>query len=402
MDRIELINQLKTSAESKIVLIVMDGLGGLPLTPDGKTELEEAETPNLDELAKVSELGLSTPISPGITPGSGPGHLSLFGYDPLAYQIGRGVLEALGIGFDLTSRDVAARGNFCSIDPDTGLITDRRAGRIPTEKCVELVEMLRDISLPGVEVVIEPVRDYRFVLVLRGDNLFDGLTETDPQKVGLAPLPIEPTRPEATSTADLFNQWMVKAREILENERPANGANLRGLAKAPALPLFPDVYGLRAGAIATYPMYRGVARLIGMEILPTGETSQSQVDTLTENWSDFDFFFFHVKKTDSAGEDGNFEAKIKVIEEFDALLPNIRRLDPDVILITGDHSTPALYKSHSWHPLPTLLNSKLIRPDSQETFGERPCALGGLGHISHIDLMPLAMANAGRLAKFGA
>ncbi|MBW2623215.1 MAG: 2,3-bisphosphoglycerate-independent phosphoglycerate mutase [Deltaproteobacteria bacterium] len=402
MDRIELINQLKTSADSKIILIVLDGLGGLPLAPDGKTELEQANTPNMDELAKVSELGLSTPISAGITPGSGPGHLSLFGYDPLAYQIGRGVLEALGIGFELTPRDVAARGNFCSVDPETGLITDRRAGRIPTEKCAELVDMLKSITLPGVEIFIEPVRDYRFVLVLRGDDLFDGLTETDPQKIGLAPLPVEPIRPEAKVTAALFNQWLVKAREILKDERPANNANLRGLAKTPDIPLFPDVYGLRAGAIATYPMYRGVARLIGMEVLPTGETGESQAETLTRHWSDYDFFFFHVKKTDSAGEDGNFEAKVKVIEEFDALLPKITQLGPDVIMITGDHSTPALLKNHSWHPLPVLFNSKFIRPDSQVSFGERPCASGGLGHLSHVDLMPLAMANAGRLVKFGA
>ncbi|MBW1710785.1 MAG: 2,3-bisphosphoglycerate-independent phosphoglycerate mutase [Deltaproteobacteria bacterium] len=402
MDRLELIKQLKIPAETKILLVVLDGLGGLPLTPDGKTELEQANTPNLDALAQISELGLSVPILPGITPGSGPGHLGLFGYDPLKTQIGRGVLEALGIGFDLTQKDVAARGNFCSLDPETGFITDRRAGRIPTEKCVELVGMLKDISLPGVEVFIEPVKDYRFVLVLRGDDLHDGLTETDPQLVGVPPLPVEPTRPEAKATADLFNKWLNQASNILADQRPANGANLRGLAKTPDLPLYQEVFGLKAGAIATYPMYRGVARLVGMEVLPAGETIASEVETLAENWSDYDFFFFHVKKTDSAGEDGDFEAKAKVIEEFDAVLPDIMALNPDVILITGDHSTPALWKSHSWHPLPVLLNSKYIRPDSSREFGERACAAGSLGHISHMDLMPLAMANAGRLTKFGA
>ncbi|MBW2061641.1 MAG: 2,3-bisphosphoglycerate-independent phosphoglycerate mutase [Deltaproteobacteria bacterium] len=402
MNRIDLIKQLKIPAETKIILIVLDGLGGLPLTPEGKTELEQARTPHLDALARVSELGLSVPILPGITPGSGPGHLSLFGYDPLAYQIGRGVLEALGIGFNLTPRDVAARGNFCSLDPETGFITDRRAGRIPTEKCIELVGMLKDISLPGVEVFIEPVRDYRFVLVLQGDDLADGLTETDPQQVGVPPLPVEPTRPEAKATADLFNRWLSRASEILADQRPANGANLRGLAKAPDLPLYPEIYGLKAGAIATYPMYRGVARLVGMEVLPTGETTASEVETLSKYWSDFDFFFFHVKKTDSAGEDGDFEGKARVIEEFDAVLPDILKLNPDVIIITGDHSTPALLKNHSWHPLPVLLRSKYIRPDHHQEFGERACATGGLGHIRHVDLMPLAMAHAGRLTKFGA
>jgi len=253
-----------------------------------------------------------------------------------------------------------------------------------------------------VEVFIEPVKDYRFVLVLRGDNLFDGLTETDPQQVGVPPLPVKPLRPEAAATAQLFNQWLKQASEILADQRPANGANLRGLAKAPELPLYSEVYGLKAGAIATYPMYRGVARLVGMEVLPTGETIASEVETLTRHWPDYDFFFFHVKKTDSFGEDGNFEGKIKVIEEFDALLPDMLALEPDVIIITGDHSTPALWKSHSWHPLPVLLKSRYIRPDGTREFGERACMSGGLGHLQHMDLMPLAMANASRLVKFGA
>lgn len=402
MDRISLIKDLKISAQTKIMLVVMDGLGGLPLTPDGLTELEAAGTPNMDGLAGISDLGLSIPIEPGITPGSGPGHLGLFGYDPLAHQVGRGVLEALGIGFELTPRDVAARGNFCTIDLKTGLITDRRAGRIPTEKCAELVGMLKGITLPGVEAFIEPVKDYRFVLVLRGDDLYDGLTETDPQQTGLPPLPVEPTRPEAKRTAELFNQWLARAREILADQQPANGANLRGLAKYPDLEPFPEIYGLKSAAIAAYPMYRGVARLTGMEVLPTGETVAEQIETLTEHWSEFDFFFFHVKKTDSAGEDGNFEAKVKVIEEFDSLLPKILDLKPDVLIITGDHSTPAKWKSHSWHALPVLLKSDYVRPGADQTFGERKCALGSLGQIRHVDLMPLAMAHAGRLEKFGA
>ena len=402
MAALTLIRELAIDGETKILLLVMDGVGGLPTTPEGETELEAAETPNLDALAARSICGMSTPVAPGITPGSGPGHLSLFGYDPLEYEIGRGVLEALGIGFDLQPQDVAARGNFCTIDPETGLILDRRAGRIPTEVGARLCEKLRAIDLPGVETFVEPVKEYRFVLVLRGEGLVDGLTETDPQQVGKPPLPVKPTRPEAAETAELFNQWLAEARKLLADEHPANGCNLRGLAKDPGLPLMPDIYGLRCGAIATYPMYRGVAKLAGMDVLPTGSTIEEEVETLKAHWADYDFFFFHVKKTDSAGEDGDFERKVEVIEHLDRVLPEILDLGPDVVIVTGDHSTPAVWKSHSWHELPMLLWSNYVRRDATTAFGERPCMAGGLGHIRHVDLLPLAMANAGRLTKFGA
>jgi 2,3-bisphosphoglycerate-independent phosphoglycerate mutase len=402
MADLSLMHELAIEGQTKILLLVLDGLGGLPMTPDGPTELEAAHTPNLDALAARSICGLSTPVAPGISPGSGPGHLSLFGYDPLRNEIGRGVLEALGIGFDLQPDDLAARGNFCTLDPETGLITDRRAGRIPTEVGARLCEKLRQVRLPGMEIFVEPVKEYRFMLVLRGEGLYDGLTETDPQQVGKPPLPVEPLRPEATHTAELLNQWMAEARKLLADEHPANGCNLRGIAKDPGLPQMPEIYKLRCGAIATYPMYRGVAKLAGMDVLPTGETIEAEVETLGRHWADCDFFFFHVKKTDSRGEDGDFDAKAQVIEHFDAVLPDILAFEPDVVIVTGDHSTPALWKAHSWHELPVLLWSKYIRPDGVKTFGERPCMAGGLGHIQHTDLMPLAMAYAGRLTKFGA
>jgi len=402
MADIDLMRELAIEGHTKILLVVMDGLGGLPLTPDGPTELEAAHTPNLDALAARSICGMSTPIAPGITPGSGPGHLALFGYDPLEHEIGRGVLEAIGIGFDLQPDDLAARGNFCSLDPETGVITDRRAGRIPTEVGARLCEKLCQIRLPGVETFVEPVKEYRFMLVLRGGGLYDGLTETDPQQVGVPPLLVEPLRPEAADTAELLNRWMAEARKILADERPANGCNLRGIAKDPGLPQMPEIYKLRCGSIATYPMYRGVAKLAGMEVLPTGEDIEAEVETLRQHWADYDFFFFHVKKTDSRGEDGDFDAKAKVIEHFDAVLPDILALEPDVVIVSGDHSTPAVWKAHSWHELPVLLWSKYIRPDAVKEFGERPCMAGGLGHIHHPDLLPLAMAYAGRLAKFGA
>ncbi len=401
MKQIDLMKELHIPSDKKILMLVLDGLGGLPFR-DGKTELETARTPNMDRLCKDAVCGLSTPITPGITPGSGPGHLALFGYDPLEYTIGRGVLEALGIGLVLTPTSLAARGNFCTLDPATGVITDRRAGRIPTSKCAELVEKLKGITIEGVRTVVAPVKDYRFALILDGEGLEEGLTETDPQKTGLKPLKVEPLHEGARKSAALLNEWVEKAFEVLRNESPANGCTLRGIAKDPGLPSYREVYGLKACAIATYPMYKGLAKLVGMDVLDAGETIQSEVETLKKTWNDYDFFFFHVKKTDSAGEDGDFDAKVKVIEEVDAVFPDIVSLRPDVLIITGDHSTPSALKSHSWHELPVLIWAADIRPDAVSGFGERQCMAGGLGHIRHTDLMPLAMAHADRLTKFGA
>jgi len=398
----DLMTKLNIPGQAKIVMLVMDGLGGLPMEPGGPTELEAAHTPNLDALAAESICGLSVPIAPGVTPGSGPAHLALFGYDPLRYEIGRGVLEACGIGFPLGPDDVAARGNFCTVD-EKGLITDRRAGRIPTEKGAQLCQILRDIQLPGVETFVEPVKDYRFVLVLRGEGLCGGLTETDPQQLGVAPRKVEALIPEAQPTAELFNQWVAQARGLLADQHPANMVLLRGPDKTPLLPSMAEVYGLKAAAIASYPMYRGVSKLVGMDVLETGETVEDEVETLRAYWAEYDFFFFHVKKTDSAGEDGDFARKAAVIEHVDeVVIPVVVSLQPDVLIVTGDHSTPALLRSHSWHPVPTLLRSRYCRPDPVRTFGERACMGGGLGVFPATDLMPLAMANALRLTKFGA
>lgn len=401
MKQIDLMKELHVQSDKKILMLVLDGLGGLP-DEKGATELESARTPNLDKLCKESICGLSTPVAVGVTPGSGPGHLGLFGYDPLEYQIGRGVLEALGIGLVLTPNSLAARGNFCTLDPATGVITDRRAGRIPTEKCSELVNKLKAITLNGVKITVEPVKDYRFALILEGDGLDEGLSETDPQKTGLKPLKVEPLHSGAKKSAQLLNAWIEKAFAVLKDEKPANGCTLRGIAKDPGLPSYKQVYGLKSCAIATYPMYKGLARLVGMDVLDAGETLASEVKTLKDSWAKYDFFFFHVKKTDSAGEDGNFEAKVKVIEETDAYIPEIMALRPDVVLITGDHSTPSALKSHSWHELPVLLYANNIRKDAVKEFGERACMAGGLGHIRHVDLMPLAMAHADKLTKYGA
>jgi len=401
MNQIDLMKELHIESDKRIILLVMDGLGGLA-GKDGKTELEAAHTPNMDSLSKDSILALSTPVAPGITPGSGPGHLALFGYNALEYQIGRGVLESLGIGLELGANSLAARGNFCSLDPSTGAITDRRAGRIPTEECSRLVNILDQINIEGVEITIRPVKDYRFVLVLQANDLNDGLTETDPQKTGVKPLSVKPLSTEARKSSEVLNLWLKKAFDLLKSERPANGCTLRGIAKNPNLPSFKEIYGLNACAIATYPMYKGIARLVGMDVLDAGDTIETEFKTLKANWEAYDFFFFHVKKTDSAGEDGDFDAKVKVIEETDRIIPDIMSLNPDVVVITGDHSTPCSLKSHSWHELPVLLYAENIRIDSVQEFGEGSCVKGGLGHIRHTDIMPLAMAHAGKLTKYGA
>lgn len=401
MVHIEVIKNLAQKTDSKIVMAIVDGLGGLPHPDTGKTALESARTPNLDALAARSNCGLVEPVGIGITPGSGPSHLALFGYDPLRYEIGRGVLEALGVGVELERTDVAARGNFCTVD-ESGVITDRRAGRIPTEKNRELVEMLREIRIDGAEVILEPGKLHRFVAVFRGEGLSGDVEDTDPQHVGEKPKPALPRTPEAERTAALINQWLDKAKAVLRDKHPANMVLLRGFAKHPDIPSMSQAFKLNPAAIATYPMYRGVARLVGMQVLETGATIEDEVRTLRENFAKFDFFYLHVKETDSAGEDGDYARKVKVIEDFDRNLPAILELGPDVLVVTGDHSTPATLKAHSWHPVPFLIFSKWVRPERISGFGETACAGGTLGTFPSLGVLPLAMAHALKLAKFGA
>ena len=397
----DLIQELREPARSKIVMIVADGLGGLPLEPGGKTELETARRPNLDACVRVGTSGLSIPVLPGITPGSGPGHLGLFGYDPLEYRIGRGILEALGINFPVGPKDVAIRGNFCTLAPD-GTISDRRAGRPTTERCVEIVQKLRTIHVPDVEVFVEPVKEHRFVVVFRGEGLGGAVADTDPQAVGVPPLAAVATDPASEKTAAVANAFIRQAHEILRNETPTNGLTLRGFATYPKIRTFADVYGLRAAAIAVYPMYKGLARLVGMEILDAGQTLAEQVACLKRHWQEYDFFFLHYKYTDSTGEDGNFPAKVEQIERFDAVIPEIRALGPEVLIVTGDHSTPSKMRSHSWHPVPTVIVADHCRTDGVTEFTESACLRGGLGQFEAKYLMLLAMAYAGRLGKYGA
>lgn len=393
---------LVQDADTKIVLLVLDGLGGLPQDTGGPTALEAAQTPTLDRLAGEGTCGLIEPVGPGITPGSGPGHLALFGYDPLSYRVGRGVLSALGIDFDLRPDDVAARGNFCTVDAE-GRVTDRRAGRIDDDRNAELCRRLREIDVEGVELFVETVSEHRLLLVLRGEGLDGDVADTDPQATGVEPHRPTPRSPEAERTARVVARFLDEARGRLSEEEDANMVLLRGFDHRPDWPRFQRVFGLRAAAVADYPMYRGVSRLVGMEVLEDAPGVEAQVATLQKRWSDFDFFFVHDKRPDSSGEDGDFPRRVSVIEEADRHVSHLLDLEPDVFLVTGDHSTPAVLGRHSWHPVPALLWSKTARPDRLPSFSERTCRGGGLGPARPAtDLMPLALAHARRLRKFGA
>jgi len=394
------LKKLATKTDSKMILIVMDGLGGCQ-NETGKTELETASHPNMDALAKKSICGLSDPISAGITPGSGPAHLSLFGYDPLKHEIGRGLLDTLGIDFHFTPGDLAARGNYCTVD-DKGIITDRRAGRISTEKNIELCKKLDGMEIDGVKIFAMPVKEHRFSVIFRGKNLSAQLLDSDPQKEGLKPLDAVATEKSAESSAKIVNKFIEKVEQILKNEKPANMVLLRGFSKMVNLPKFQDVYKLNPACIAIYPMYKGLARLCGMEVIKDCETIESEFETLAKNFNKYDFFYIHIKQTDSSGEDGDFQRKVKVIEQVDRSIPLLTNLNPDVIIITGDHSTPAVHAGHSWHPVPILIYSKKCRFDKVERFSEIDCIAGGLGRINARDVMPLALANAGKLLKYGA
>jgi 2,3-bisphosphoglycerate-independent phosphoglycerate mutase len=396
----ELVKSLARSTPSKIILFVLDGLGGLPDPKTGKTELETANIPNLDRLAKMGVCGLSEPVAAGITPGSAPGHTALFGYDPIEVSIGRGVLEAVGIDFPVKHGDVLVRGNFCTVDKN-GNITDRRAGRISTELNAKLCPLL-EMTIEDVRILTAPVREHRFVIAFRGTGLSPEVTESDPQITGVPPSPVKALSSKAAKMARIANQFAKSAGIILKKQKPANMVLMRGFSRTPHLPSMLEVYQFKPAAIATYPMYRGLARLVGMDILPAGNTLDDEIAALKKYYNSYDFFFLHVKKPDAAGEDGDFARKVQVLEEIDRSIPAIMRLKPDVIVVTGDHSTPSVLKGHSWHPVPTILYSQYCRPDDVTAFSEKACLKGGLGIFPATHIMPLAMANALKLNKYGA
>ncbi|MCZ7528061.1 MAG: 2,3-bisphosphoglycerate-independent phosphoglycerate mutase [Acidimicrobiia bacterium] len=388
-------------ADSKLLVVLMDGLGGYADAEHG-SELEEATTPNLDLLAHEGVTGLADPVGPGITPGSGPGHLGLFGYDPEAFELGRGALSAAGLEFELRAGDVAARGNLCTLAAD-GTVADRRAGRVADDEARGIVDRLQDgVRLDGVEVFFRHEREHRVLVVLRGPGLDPAVGDTDPQRTGVPPLAPEPAVPEAKRTAELVQDLSDQVSALLAGEPRANGLLLRGFDTHRELPSFGDRYGLRAAAVAIYPMYRGIARLLGMDVLGRPSDLGEQFATLRDAWADHDYFFVHHKRTDSAGEDGDRARKIAAIEELDAVVPDLRALSPDVILVTGDHSTPSQLAAHSWHPVPVVLWSERCGRDDVDRFGERWCLRGGLGLRPMKHLMAIMLANAGRLQKYGA
>jgi len=391
---------LTLSTPSKIILLVLDGLGGLPL--EGKTELEAASTPHLDNLAVKSACGLSDPVFMGITPGSGPAHLALFGYDPLKHVLGRGILEALGIGVKVGKNDLVARGNFATLK--NNLIVDRRAGRIPTSEnenlCQKINTFLEGRKNP--QIALYPGKEHRFVVKFSGEALYDSLSDADPQKENKPRVPTHPLSPEAEKTAKIVNAFLDEVTDFLHDNPQANTILLRGFSKFPTLPAMDKLYKLKAAAIAHYPMYKGLASLIGMMLLDVGPQTKDLFDCLEANFQDYDFFYIHFKKTDSAGEDGDFDSKKAAIEEIDAFIPRLLALKPDVFVITSDHSTPWLLKSHSWHPNPFLLYSKTTLPDRVTRFTERDCSQGYLGRFQAIYAMPLMLAHAQKMKKFGA
>lgn len=400
----KLLRSLVQKNSSKIILVVLDGLGGLP--QNGRTELETAETPNMDSLARTSACGLHIPVAPGITPGSGPGHLSLFGYDPLEFQIGRGILEALGLGIEIRKTDVAVRCNYATIRD--GLIIDRRAGRIPTDQSRKLTERLQNEikRIDNAEITFAAGMEHRFAVIMRfPEELAKDaaqIPDTDPQLEGKAPLRPQPLSKNAENVSAVADKLIAQVHETLKDEERANFALMRGFSGMPDIPTFEQAYGLNALAIATYPMYRGLATLVGMHAPKLEGTVEDEIAFLKEEYNNYDFFFLHVKKVDSYGEDGNFAEKTKRIEEFDALLPKIMALNPDCLVITGDHSTPALMKGHSWHPVPMLLQSPYVFGGLCSSFSERQCTKGEFGIFPTVQLMSFMLANALRLKKFGA
>ena len=403
------IEELSQKTPSKVLLVVLDGVGGLPKAFGGQTELATAHTPNLDALAQQSALGLLTPVYPGLAPGSGPGHLSLFGYDPFKYLVGRGALSAIGIGADFKDGDVGVRGNFATLEAG-GLVKDRRAGRPSDAENIRVVSKLKAAitEVEGVSLSFYTESEHRFVVILLGAGLGEKVTDTDPQKTGVAPLKShahDAGDAPSDKTAKVLNTLSQRIQEVLKDEPQINGALFRGISEKPKFPTMEQVYKVTPACVASYPMYKGVASLVGMDVLHVEgleDAPEGKVKALQENWAKYDFFYLHFKKTDSTGEDGNFDEKAHKVEIFDHLLPELLALKPDVLASTGDHSTPSIMKAHSWHPVPLLLHAPYLRNDQTQRFTEDEAGKGSLGRLRGVELMPLLLAHAGKLQKYGA
>ena len=404
MDYERILPEIIQKNDKKILLLVIDGIGGLPNPETGKTELETANIPNLDYFAKIGSCGLLTPVLPGITPGSGPGHIALFGYDPIEIQIGRGILECLGIGLEVKKGEIAIRGNFATID-ENRIVIDRRAGRIPTEENERIVNLISENikEIKGVKIKIKTVKEHRCAIILSGQNLSPEVSENDPGKEELPLKNIEPLSEEGKFTAEILNEFEEKVISLLKNlNSKAKCLLLRGFSTYPDIQTFENRYKLKACCIATYPMYKGISKLVGMDVIECGEKIEDEIETLKNVYNDYDFFFLHIKKTDSLGEDGNFEGKVKILEEIDRKIEPIKNMKFEAMAITGDHSTPSVLKSHSWHPVPVVVVSPNTLPDEVERFTERECSKGILGNIYSKNLIYILLACSLKLAKFGA
>ncbi len=400
MNMLELVESTSEPSPTKVVLVAIDGLGGLPHPDTCKTELETANTPHCDQLVFEGNCGLMDPVRAGIIPGSVPGHLAIFGFDPLIYSTGRGAMEAIGINFDLLAEDIAARGNFATVDQDN-IIIDRRAGRLSTERAAELCKLLDGMHIEDIQIIVLPLKDYRFIAIFRGNGLASAVSDSDPQLNGVLPRQIVPLNVPAGKTASVANKFIAKAKKILGKGHPANMILLRGFSKRPQFPSISEIYKLKIGAISIFPLYRGLASLVGMDIIETGNNIEDEFTALEKYYKDYNFFFLHIKQVDTAGEDGDFDRKVKMIELVDQQLGRIIKLSPDVIVITSDHSTPAIMALHSWHPVPVFIHSKWCRPDKITKFSESNCLHGGLGRFPATQLLPQVMAHAQKLGKFG-
>jgi len=406
MDKLQLLESLNIKNNKKIIFLVIDGLGGITHPEYKMTELEAAHTVNLDNLVKNSLSGLIIPVGYGITPGSGPSHLALFGYDPFNYEIGRGILEALGLGIEIGKYDLCARANFATIDYKTNIVIDRRASRPQTEKTVELCKFLQENinEIDDIKVTIKPGRGHRFVVVFTGENLSEKITDNDPQKDGYSPKIIKANSSEGEKTSKIVNKFLNRVTELIKEKTPMNYILIRGFSKYPDIPSMNKVYGLNSACIAVYPMYKGLAKLVGMKILDVpGEKISDEITTLKKEYNNYDFFYVHIKETDTFGEDGNFLAKVNKLNEIDGFIPEILELNPDVLVITGDHATPSVLKGHSWHFVPVMIYTKYaLYPNISNRFTERECLKGYLGILPAKEIMSIALANTFKLSKFGA
>ncbi len=398
----------------KIVFIVFDGLADRPIKELGnKTPLEVANKPNLDELAKRGVNGLLDIISPGKRIGSDVAHLSILGYDPYKYYTGRGPLEASGIGLELDSNDVAFRANFATVSEDFTVI-DRRAGRIK-EGTKELEKAINEIDI-GVDFIFKASVAHRGALVLKGKGLSDKVSDTDPHEVGVKVMeakPLENTK-EAKRTAEIINEFTKKVHEVLNNHRvnverakrglpKANIVLLRGAGRTPKLEPFEKRYGIKGACIAKTAIIKGIARLLGMEVIDSKEDFLERGKQIFEALNRNDFVLLNIKEPDEAGHDGNYEKKIKIIEEADKMIGMfLDYVEENYLVVLSDHTTPVSFRDHTGDEVPVLIAGPEVRSDDVTTFSERSVYKGYLNRIRALDLMTYMLNLTNRLEKYGA